>query len=204
MLGRALLSDDDRPVVNVSWEDAVQFCNWLSEKDGLPVAYALKNGRWELIRPVTTGYRLPTEAEWAWAARYSHGEPTRFPWGDRMPPPPRSGNYADESAGSMVPYSIAGYNDNFRGPAPPGSYDPNGFGLYDMAGNVSEWINDYYSYEISRELLTDPLGPDTGEYYVIRGSNYTHGRFSELRWTFRDYGKDARPDVGFRVARFVE
>ena len=204
LLGRALLSDPERPVVNVSWDDAVRFCNWLSEKDGLPVAYELKDGKWRLKTPVTIGYRLPTEAEWAWAARYADGPPTRFPWGDNMPPPAGSGNFADESAENMVPYSIKGYNDNYRGPAPSGTYTSNSLGIFDLAGNVSEWINDLYSVELHRKPLTDPLGPDNGDYYVIRGSNYTHGRFSELRWTFRDYGLDPRPDVGFRIARYAE
>ena len=205
LLGRALLSEEDRPVVNISWEEATRFCNWLSEKDGLPTAYALKDGQWRLRSPVTIGYRLPTEAEWAWAARYaSKKKPTRFPWGDNMPPSAGSGNYADVSAANMVPYSIKAYNDNFRGPAPSGTYAPNELGIFDLAGNVSEWINDYYSVELHRKTLVDPLGPTQGDYYVIRGSNYTHGRFSELRWTFRDYGLDPRPDVGFRIARFVE
>ncbi|MDG1231589.1 MAG: PEGA domain-containing protein [Pseudomonadales bacterium] len=205
LLGRALLSEEDRPVVNVSWEEAVRFSNWLSEKDGLPAAYALKDGQWHLRSPATIGYRLPTEAEWAWAARYASGKlPTRFPWGDNMPPTAGSGNYADVSAANMVPYSIKGYNDNFRGPAPSGTYASNELGIFDLAGNVSEWINDYYSVELHRKTLVDPLGPIQGDYYVIRGSNYTHGRFSELRWTFRDYGSDPRPDVGFRIARYVE
>lgn len=205
LLGRALLSEADRPVVNVSWEEAVRFSNWLSEKDGLPAAYELKDGKWRLKSPATTGYRLPTEAEWAWAARYASGkQPTRFPWGDNMPPPAGAGNYADVSAANMVPYTINGYNDNFRGPAPSGTYEANELGVYDLAGNVSEWTNDYYSVELHRKTLIDPLGPNQGDYYVIRGSNYTHGRFSELRWTFRDYGSDPRPDVGFRIARYLE
>lgn len=205
LMGRALLSEEDRPVVNVSWEEAVSFTNWLSKKDGLPAAYEQKNGKWSLKSPVTIGYRLPTEAEWAWAARYASGkQPTRFPWGDNMPPTAGSGNYADVSAANMVPYSIKGYNDKYRGPAPSGTYASNELGIFDLAGNVSEWINDYYSVELHRKTLVDPLGPTQGDYYVIRGSNYTHGRFSELRWTFRDYGSDPRPDVGFRIARFVE
>lgn len=204
LLGRALLSEDDRPVVNLSWEKAVRFCNWLSEKEGLEPAYEVVNGAWILRQPHTTGFRLPTEAEWAWAARYANGAPTRFPWGDAMPPVANAGNFADESAANMVPYHIIGYNDKFRGPAPSGTYPANELGLYDLAGNVSEWIHDYYSIQTYRETLTDPIGPSSGDYHVIRGSNYTHGRFSELRWTFRDYGSEPRPDVGFRIARYVE
>jgi formylglycine-generating enzyme required for sulfatase activity len=77
-------------------------------------------------------------------------------------------------------------------------------GIHDLAGNVSEWIHDFYSIALPSGVLTDPTGPDRGEYHVVRGSNYTHGRFSELRWTFRDYGADARADVGFRIARYLE
>ncbi len=205
VFGRALLTDGDRPVVNLSWQSAVRYCNWLSERNGLPFAYEQVKGRWQLTNPVTRGFRLPTEAEWAWAARYADGpEPQRFPWGDAMPPPDRSGNYADESAAGMVPYHIVGYNDGYRGPAPIGQYPPNALGIFDLAGNVSEWITDYYSVDLEREQLLDPPGPASGDYYVIRGSNYTNGRFSELRWTFRDYGSEARRDVGFRIARYVE
>ena len=204
ILGRALLSEDDRPVVNVSWDRAIEFCNWLSAQDNLPAAYEFTEGRWQLKKPLTTGYRLPSEAEWAWVSRYAEGQPTRFPWGDNMPPTEGAGNFADEAAANMVPYRILGYNDSFRGPAPPGVFDPNALGIYDLAGNVSEWIHDYYAVELTRKALLDPLGPDNGEYHVIRGSNYTHGRFSELRWTFRDYGGNGRPDVGFRIARYLE
>jgi formylglycine-generating enzyme required for sulfatase activity len=204
-LGRSLLGEADRPVVNVSWQDAARFCNDLSEQDGLPPAYEFKDGSWRAVTPVTTGYRLPTEAEWAWAARYASGPtPTRFPWGDAMPPETVHANYADVSARSMVPYHIPGYNDAYRGTAPVGSFTANALGIHDLAGNVSEWIHDFYSIALPSGVLTDPTGPDRGEYHVVRGSNYTHGRFSELRWTFRDYGADARADVGFRIARYLE
>ena len=205
VLGRALLSDDDRPVVNVSWNDAAKFCNWLSQQEGLPLAYQSVNGLMQAVKPMNTGYRLPTEAEWAWAARYSAGpKPTRFPWGDTMPPKTAEANYADESAANMVPYHIEGYVDNFRGPSPVTQFPANEFGIHDLAGNVAEWIHDNYSLTIPKDQLTDPLGPDVGDYHVLRGSSYKHGRFSELRWTYRDYGTDKRADVGIRVARYLE
>jgi formylglycine-generating enzyme required for sulfatase activity len=205
VFGRALLTENDRPVVNISWYSAAQYCNWLSEQEGLPVAYEQKAGKWKIISPATTGYRMPSEAEWAWAARYATASlPLRFPWGDAMPPLEGAGNFADEAAAGMVPYHIVGYKDAYRGPAPVGSYTSNELGIHDLAGNVSEWISDYYSVELEREQLIDPMGPEHGDYYVIRGSNYTNGRFSELRWTFRDYGAEPRRDVGFRIARYLE
>lgn len=205
ILGRALLSDDDRPVVNVSWNNAALFCNWLSEQEGLPAAYENVDGLMRAVEPLNTGYRLPTEAEWAWASRYAGGPtPSRFPWGDTMPPIEVTANYADESAANMVPYHIEGYTDNYRGPAPVQTYAANEFGIYDLAGNVAEWIHDFYSLTIPRGLLTDPTGPEPSDYHVIRGSSYKHGRFSELRWTYRDYGSAPRADVGFRIARYLE
>jgi formylglycine-generating enzyme required for sulfatase activity len=205
VLGRALLSDDDRPVVNVSWNDAARFCNWLSEQQGLPLAYENVDGLMRAVTPLNTGYRLPTEAEWAWSARYASGPvPARFPWGDTMPPVEVIANYADEAAANMVPYHIDGYTDNYRGPSPVTQFPANEFGIHDLAGNVAEWIHDFYSVNVERELLTDPSGPETGDYHVIRGASYKHGRFSELRWTYRDYGSDKRADVGIRVARYLE
>ena len=72
-----------------------------------------------------------------------------------------------------------------------------------MAGNVAEWINNYYDISNTDETL-DPLGPDSGEYRVIRGSSWMHGTITDLRISFRDYGLEGRQDLGFRIARFAE
>lgn len=198
------LSKDDQPVVQVSWQDAALYCNWLSDRDKLPRFYNTKGGKVVGVNPRAIGYRLPTEAEWAWAARQvDTDEPPRFPWGGALPPPDRYGNFADHSAGHLVGRVIFGYNDNYIVAAPVGTFAPTVKGLYDMAGNVAEWISDFYEIP-GEETVTDPLGPETGDYHVIRGSSWMHGTITELRISFRDYGREGRQDVGFRLARFAE
>jgi formylglycine-generating enzyme required for sulfatase activity len=197
------LNKDDQPVVNVGWTDAALFCNWLSEQENLPRFYREEFGKVIGVIPGAHGYRLPTEAEWGWVARHvEDGQPQlRFPWGQNMPPPDRHGNYADRAATHLVGRTILQYNDNHVVTAPVGSYKPNHKGIYDLGGNVAEWINDFYS---AGEGVTDPMGPASGEYHVINGSGYMHGTITDLRLSFRDYGVDARRDVGFRIARFAE
>ena len=81
------LDEPTQPVVRVTWEDAARYLNWLSEKDGLPPAYAEKGETFEPVRPPTTGYRLPTEAEWALVARHAGASPPRkYAWGETFPP----------------------------------------------------------------------------------------------------------------------
>ena len=155
---------------------------------------------------MTRGYRLPTEAEWAWAARKAgRSKVQKFPWGDRMPPAPKSGNYADASASSILAGVIPGYSDGFAATSPTDAFAPNALGLHDTGGNVAEWVHDVYAVRpaLGRGLETDPMGADEGELHVIRGSSWMHSTVTELRLTFRDYGEKARPDVGFRVARYV-
>ncbi len=200
----ASLAGADNPVANVTWSDAVQYCNWLSAREGLKPAYEEKFGEWVQIRPLTNGYRLPTEAEWAWAVRYAQSpQPARFAWGDKMPPARDSGNYADESAADLVPTIIPRFDDGYASTAPVGTFKPNALGLYDGSGNVAEWVNDHYTVPtpgVTRPLV-DPLGPDAGTTHVIRGSGWKHAGETELRFSYRDYGDGARPDVGFRIAR---
>ena len=198
------LDKDDQPVVEVSWHDAALYCNWLSAQDGLPPFYASEFGKVVASNPRSTGYRLPAEAEWAWAARQVPGtaELLRFPWGPALPPPARHGNYADRAASHMVGRIIFGYTDNYAVSAPVGIFPANARGLHDLGGNVAEWTHDFYKHP--PDPGTGPLGPAEGEYHVIRGSSWMHGTTTDLRLSFRDYGIDGRRDVGFRIARFAE
>ncbi len=199
------LNKDDQPVVGIGWEEAALYCNWLSKQDGLPAFYRTEFGKVVGVDPTAIGYRLPTEAEWAWAARQTGGNDGsfRFPWGNDLPPPDRHGNYADRSASHLVGRVIFGYNDNHIVAAPVGTFAPDTLGIYDLSGNVAEWVNDFYEIP-SAEPTTDPLGPASADYHVIRGSSWMHGTITDLRLSYRDYGIDGRNDVGFRIARFAE
>ena len=199
------LDEDEQPVANVAWDEAALFCNWLSGQERLDPFYVEEFGKVVGFDPDALGYRLPTEAEWAWTARHvQDGEPLlRFPWGESLPPPDRHGNYADRSATHVVGRIIFGYNDNHIVSGPPGTFQANAKGLYDLGGNVAEWVHDFYEIPEPDQRL-NPLGPKDGDYHVIKGSSWMHGAISELRLTFRDYGAKGRPDVGFRIARFAE
>ncbi len=203
--GDKSLETDHHPVVRVSWDDAVAYCNWLSREEGLAPAYERQEGgRWVLVQPVTLGYRLPTEAEWAWAARYPRGSgPKKYPWGDSLPVAPKSGNYADASAQGIAPSLVPGYSDGFAATAPTDAFGPDAGGFYNFGGNVAEWVNDLYGTGRSGKA-TDPLGPTEGDHHVIRGSSWRHSTVTELRLTYRDYGSGPRPDVGFRIARYAQ
>ena len=201
------LAGDLNPVANVTWDDAVEYVNWLSAQEGLEPAYHKVFERWQPIEPTPNGYRLPTEAEWVWAIRYQ-GRPGAqvFPWGNNLPPRPESGNWAGRSANALVPSVIPGWDDGFASTAPVGTFRPNALGIFDGGGNVAEWVQDYYSVPTPgrTDPLVDPRGPSRGPGRVIRGSAWTHAGILELRLGYRAYGNNARPDVGFRIARNVE
>ncbi len=170
---------DDQPVVMVSYNDAVAFVEWLTAKEKLP-------------------YKLPTEAQWEYASR--GGIPAaQFPWGDELPDGKRA-NYADKN--TDYEWRDRNSDDGYKYVSPVGSYEANGYGLYDMAGNALEWCRDYYSedyYKFTPDI--DPEGPGHGEYRVMKGGEWTFGPVN-LRNAFRGW---SRPDLavfngGFRVA----
>lgn len=201
------LDGPDQPVVNVSWEDAARYANWLSEQEKLTPAYKEVGGKLSAVLPIPTGYRLPTEAEWEFAARFGGGSRTsgagsRFSWGESMPPPVNAGNFAHE--GSGLTFVVAGYTDKFQATSPVGSFQAGPTGLHDLSGNVSEWCHDLYDIIGSAAApLKDPSGPSTGRFHVIKGSSWRSGSATELRAAYRDYADKPRDDLGFRIARYA-
>jgi formylglycine-generating enzyme required for sulfatase activity len=198
---------DDQPVVGVTWNEAALFCNWLSRSEGLPPFYLEEDGLVTAWDTDSHGYRLPTEAEWAFVARIGpDGKAMMFPWPtDLYPPAGIVENYAGQGAADIVTFVLSNYDDGFPVSAPVGSFQPNQYGFHDMSGNVSEWINDYFEISPVRgEPLVDPTGPEAGDRHVIRGASWARASRSELRLAYRDAGRDSNLEIGFRIARYVD
>ena len=198
------IENNDLPVVNVSWNDAALYCNWLSMQEGLEAFYRVQGDKVIGFNLNSEGYRMPTESEWSWAARKKpKQEDLKFPWGYQMPVKEGSGNFADTSVTKSKMF-IPNYTDGFGELAPVGSFEPNQNGIYDLGGNVSEFVNDYYSIMIeSNEVYKDLTGPKRGTEHVIKGSSWSSASVTELRFSYRDKSKDGGDTIGFRVARWL-
>jgi sulfatase modifying factor 1 len=146
---------DAHPVANVSWNDAQEFCKYLSAKEGRK-------------------YRLPTEAEWEYACRA--GEQTTYQNGENREAIALIGNIGDAAYGARNPDATdwpLKANDGYVFTAPVGRYKANAFGLYDMVGNVLEWCGDRYDKDYySASPATDPTGPKSGSSHVVRGGSW--------------------------------
>lgn len=178
---------DNLPMHNVTWFDAIRYCNWRSEKEGLEKVYTFvtkSEVKWDLSK---NGYRLPTEAEWEFAARGGN----------------KSKGYI--YSGSDKIDDVAWYDGTtkLKGPAKVGTKKPNELGIYDMSGNVWEWCNDYYSGSYyARSPKENPTGPGPNIYRVLRGSGW-HYRADLARIADRD-GPNAgfsNFNYGFRIAK---
>jgi formylglycine-generating enzyme required for sulfatase activity len=204
-IGNQSLDLDKHPVVRVTWEDAAEFCNWLSAEEGLPPAYQpVEGGGFTLTIPVTNGYRLPTEAEWEYVARAaSTGRPLKYPWGADLPVQSGTANVGGSEARELLGAAIEGHTDEFPAAAAPALFAPNPLGFHDFAGNVSEWVNDRYLSYVPSTAVTDPLGPDDGKNHTIRGSNWRTVTTGDLRFPWREGVAEASDVIGFRVARYV-
>ncbi|HAJ93217.1 MAG TPA: hypothetical protein DCO71_11500 [Gammaproteobacteria bacterium] len=203
----ASLDGDRQPVVNISWDDAARYCNWLSKADGLPAAYRDSGGKLVPVVPATRGYRLPTEAEWAYVARkLGRQAMAHYPWTGSFPPTGKAGNFADASIADTLANVVPDYNDGYRVSAPVGSFSARPAGFHDIGGNVAEWMHDFYAVYpgMATQLVTDPAGPASGEHHVVRDSSWRQGSIGELRLSYRDYSRAPRPDLGFRIARSAQ
>ena len=197
--GRNMSTD---PMVQVSWYGAVAYSNWLSGLDGSEPCYDLSTWTCDFAK---NGYRLPTEAEWEYAARGGEHNPYyQYPWGDSIDD--SKANYwesGDPYETGDTPWTTpVGYYDGSQIPA--GSDMANGYGLYDMTGNAWEWCNDWYDpdyYDISP--YENPRGPASGVDRVLRGGGLGNDAYG-CRLANRDngHGPDARNnDDGFRIVR---
>jgi formylglycine-generating enzyme required for sulfatase activity len=205
-VGQNSLDLDNQPVVNITWQQAAAYCNWLSEQEGLPPAYKKDGDSFVPVTPMTRGYRLASDAEWEWVARYgAGGKMRRYPWGDALPVERGSGNYADRSANIVLQDVIPDYDDGYITSAPVGKFPPNALGLYDIGGNVAEWVHDYYAVSVdATRVAVDPLGPEQGKPHVVRGASWRQSNVTDMRLSARDFSDSQRNDIGFRIARYVE
>jgi formylglycine-generating enzyme len=185
----------NHPVIHVSWNDAISYCNWLSKLEGLRPVYDLQG----TVKPDWTanGYRLPTEAEWEYAAREG-GKKVRFGNGKNIADP-KEINFAG-SKEYKKDYSVVG---EYRyKTVPVGSLQcPNALGLHDMSGNVVEWCWDWYG-TYPTVLESNPKGPDTGSNRVFRGGSW-YNVPQLVRTVNRGSNTPVRRfvSIGFRLAR---
>jgi formylglycine-generating enzyme len=172
----------DHPVVQVSWNDAQAFCDWLSKKTGQTVV-------------------LPTEAQWEYACRA--GTTTAYPWGDDPADGKGWVNGADQSLQKKWPNAPPGmkffsWDDGFLFTSPVGTFKANAFGLYDMIGHAWQWCQDIYG-DYGQDAATDPAGADTGEFRILRGGSWINPPLCRSACRNRSSPKPRTDYVGFRV-----
>ena len=195
----------EKPVTGVSWLDAARFTNWLSEQEGLPSFYIIENGRLRGIDPASNGYRLPTEAEWEFAAKQNRrAAATKYVWGSQDRLRDKQGNFADESLKGKQTFILKDYKDGFTGKAPVGSFKAERGGFFDLDGNVREWVHDFYTVlpPESDSISPDYRGSTPTSSHVVKGASFKTGRLKRLRASMRTGESEPQDDIGFRIARY--
>ncbi|MFH1303741.1 MAG: SUMF1/EgtB/PvdO family nonheme iron enzyme [Planctomycetota bacterium] len=187
------LKSEFHPVVNVSWNDAVNFCEWLSQRE-------------------KTKYRLPTEAEWEYACRA--GTTSLYSHGDDVEGLVQFGNIWDGTAGKQFQANYShlksiSSQDGFAFTAPVGSFEANAWSLYDMHGNVMEWCSDWYDEDYYKSLegktSIDLQGPPSGSDHVVRGGSWAFlPQYAHAAYRFRFSPSSYANHIGFRIVREVE
>jgi sulfatase modifying factor 1 len=200
---RSMVND---PMICVSWYGAAAYCNWRSQQEGKEQCYDTSDPNWPCDF-TKNGYHLPTEAQWEYAARGGFSG-KRFPWGDVNTISHSQANYY--SCNGCYSYDLGppwGFDptwsadDIYPYTSPVGSFAANGYGLYDMAGNVWQWCNDWWGL-YSSSPQTNPTGPASGYHPVLRGGGwFSHASGCRVACRYYDDDPDGRYYYcGFRVS----
>jgi formylglycine-generating enzyme required for sulfatase activity len=220
---------EKHPVTCISWYDAIAYCNWRSSLDNLTPCYNIDkenkdpnnlhgegqdNANWTVTwNTEANGYRLPSEAEWEYAAR-NRGLLYKFAWGNSSSPEINGISYAnvpDEKFNEWLPNQrfYNGYNDGYLFTAPVGSFKANELGIFDLSGNVDEWCWDWFKDDYyTNSPINNPRGSDSGYWRVHRGgcwADLSAGESCFCRVSYRDcqIPWHSSMTMGFRLVRSV-